>query len=188
MKNPFLIGRAVYLRPLERADAPLAQTWINNPEVTRTMLRYRPVNLQNEEEWINQVTRSEHDVALVIVVRESDRPVGMTGLHAIDAKNRHAGFGIMLGEPEEWGKGYGGEATRLMLRYAFQTLNLNRVWLHVFEYNPRGLRAYEKAGFRKEGVLRQDNFREGRYWDTVVMGVLRDEWEQPPGPAERVAT
>jgi RimJ/RimL family protein N-acetyltransferase len=82
----------------------------------------------------------------------------------------------MLGEPEEWGKGYGSEATRLVLRYAFETLNLNRVWLHVYEYNERGLRAYEKAGFRREGRLRQEMFRDGRYWDTIVMGILRDEW------------
>jgi [ribosomal protein S5]-alanine N-acetyltransferase len=187
MKNPFLIGQAIYLRPLEREDAPLGVAWINHPEVTRTLARHRPVNLLGEERWIEQVTRSDRDVALVIVTRETDRPVGMTGLHQIDPKNRHAGFGIMLGEPDEWDKGYGTEATRLVVGYAFETLNLNRVWLHVFENNPRGLRAYEKAGFRKEGVLRQDNFREGRYWDTIVMGVLRCEWEQPPA-AERVAT
>ena len=60
--------------------------------------------------------------------------------------------------------------------YAFRTLNLNRIWLHVFEFNERALRAYEKVGFVREGVLRQDVFREGRYWNTVVMGILRDEW------------
>ena len=62
------------------------------------------------------------------------------------------------------------------MRYAFETLNLNRVWLHAFEYNKGGLRAYEKVGFKREGVLRQDCFREGRYWDTIVMGLLREEW------------
>ena len=76
-----------------------------------------------------------------------------------------------------WGQGYGTEATRLVVQHAFATLNLNRVWLEVYEYNPRGLRAYEKVGFRKEGVKRQDNYRAGRYWDTIVMAILREEWD-----------
>ncbi len=89
---------------------------------------------------------------------------------------RRASFGILIGDKAAWGKGYGSEATRLMLRHAFETLNLNRVWLHVYEYNQRGIRAYEKVGFRREGVLRQDTFRDGRYWDTIAMAVLREEW------------
>ena len=112
----------------------------------------------------------------MIVAREGDVPLGMTGLHKIDPRHRHAEFGIMLGDPDRWGQGHGSEATRLMVRYGFETLNLHRIWLHVYEDNARGIRAYEKAGFRKEGVLRQDCFREGRYWDTIVMGLLREEW------------
>jgi RimJ/RimL family protein N-acetyltransferase len=75
-----------------------------------------------------------------------------------------------------WGKGHGTEATRLVLGHAFDTLNLNRVWLHVYEYNEAGLRLYQKVGFRTEGRLREDNVRDGRYRDTLVMAVLREEW------------
>src|SRR5262245_34525446 len=178
MQNPYLIGQALYLRPVERADAPLLQSWINHPDITRTILSRPPINLQAEEEFIDRVTRSEHDLVLLIVLREGDRPVGATGLHQIDFRNRHAAFGIMLGEPSEWGKGHGTEATRLIVGHAFETMNLNRVWLQVFEYNERAIRCYERVGFQKEGVLRQDNYREGRYWDTFVMGILRSEWEQ----------
>jgi RimJ/RimL family protein N-acetyltransferase len=67
-----------------------------------------------------------------------------------------------------------------MVGYAFETLNLNRIWLNVYEYNQRGVRAYEKVGFRREGVLRQDTFRDGRYWDTIAMAVLREEWRKEP--------
>jgi RimJ/RimL family protein N-acetyltransferase len=116
------------------------------------------------------------DVHLGIALRESDRLVGATGLHHTDLRNRHAAFGIVIGEKDFWGKGLGSEATRLVVGYAFGTLNLNRVWLEVYEYNPRAARVYEKAGFRVEGRLRQDTFRDSRYWDTLVMGILRDEW------------
>ena len=177
MKNPYLIGTKIYLRPLEREDATHLVPWFNHPEVTRMLLTYRPLNLRAEEEFIDKALQNEHGLVLGIVVQGSDRLIGGTGLHQIDFKNRHAGFGITIGEKEEWGKGYGTDATRLMVQHAFETLNLNRVWLHVYEYNQRGIRAYEKVGFRKEGVLRQDTYREGRYWDTIAMAILREEWD-----------
>ena len=177
MKNPFLIGAKVYLRPLECADAPLLVPWFNDPDVTRTMIARGPLTLRHEEAFIDKVTRSEHDLILGVVVRESDRLIGVTGLHQIDFKNRHGAFGISIGEKAEWGKGYGTEATWLIVKHAFETLNLNRVWLHVYEFNQRGRRSYEKVGFRQEGVLRQDCYREGRYWDTIVLAILREEWD-----------
>jgi len=177
MKNPFLIGSRVYLRPLEREDAKQCQEWFNHPEITRTLLIYRPLNQRAEEEFIDKALQSDHDLVLGIVLKDGNRFIGGTGLHQIDFKNRHAGFGIAVGEKAEWGKGYGTEATRLIVQHAFETLNLNRVWLHVYEYNERGIRVYTKLGFKKEGVLRQDTYREGRYWDTIAMAILREEWD-----------
>ena len=178
MKNPFLIGTRIYLRPLDQADAPLLQPWMNDAEVTRNLRAYRPFSLRDEEAFIDRIAKDEHAVAFGIVLRETDRLIGTTGLHDLEFRNRHAQFGISLGDKNEWGKGYGTEATRLMLGHAFATLNLNRVWLHVYEYNQRGMRSYEKVGFRREGVLRQDTFRDGRYWDTIAMGLLREEWKK----------
>lgn len=184
MKNPFLIGEKIYLRPLEREDAPLLVPWVNAPEVRQGLRIFRPLNLTNEEEFVQQIYQSQNDIVLGIALQGSDRLLGSTGLHGIDWKNRHAQFGILIGDPAEWGKGYGTEATTLMTRYAFDTLNLNRVWLHVYANNPRGMRAYEKAGFQREGVLRQEFYHEGRYWDIFVMGVLREEWKQKKTAAE----
>lgn len=181
MQNPFLIGPTVYLRPVERTDAPSFVAWMNDPEVTRFLVARGPINLAAEEEFIRRAGESTTDLILGIALRETDRLIGGTGLHHLDHRNRHAMFGISLGDKSTWGKGYGAEATRLMVRHAFETLNLNRVWLHVYEYNARGLRAYEKVGFKLEGRLRQDTFRDGRYWDTLVMGLLRDEWTPASG-------
>jgi RimJ/RimL family protein N-acetyltransferase len=177
MTNPFLVGAGVYLRPLDRADAPAFVTWLNDPEVTRFLLAYQPMTLRAEEEFIDKAGQGD-DVILGIVLREGDRLIGGTGLHQIDQRCRRAAFGILIGDKGAWGKGYGTEAARLMVAHAFETLNLNRVWLHVYEYNPRGLRSYEKLGFRREGVLRQDTFRDGRYWDTIAMAILREEWQK----------
>lgn len=180
MKNPFLIGQRVYLRPLERADVPLLQTWINDQDVIRNLLNFRPMNLQGEEEFLDKVTRDPDLVVLGIALRSDDRLIGDVALHRIQSRDRQAGFGILIGEKAEWSKGYGTEATRLIVRYAFDVLNLNRVWLHVLENNKRGQRAYEKVGFKVEGVLRQSAFRDGRYLDTVTMGILRGELTEEP--------
>jgi RimJ/RimL family protein N-acetyltransferase len=184
MNNPFLIGPTLYLRPLEKTDAALVMSWLNDPEVNRTLQTCFPINLLVEEAFIARVSQGDHSLPLVMVLRESDKPIGVTGLHEIDYRNRHAGFGITIGAKEAWGKGYGAEATRLLVQHAFATLNLNRVWLRVYEYNTRGQRAYEKVGFKKEGLLRQDNFREGRYWNTIIMSLLREEWDGDKGRSE----
>jgi RimJ/RimL family protein N-acetyltransferase len=176
MHHAYLIGKAIYLRPLEPSEAPAVAPWFNDQEVIRFTTRWRPLTVVEEEEYIRKHLGSEAAVMFAIALKESDRLIGVTGLHQIDSRNRVASFGILIGEKDAWNEGHGTEATRLVVQYAFDTVNLHRVWLHVSEFNPRGVRAYEKAGFRHEGRLRQDHFREGRYWDTLVMGVLRDEW------------
>jgi RimJ/RimL family protein N-acetyltransferase len=178
MKNPYLLGERIYLRPIERDDGPTILPWINDPVVRRTLLHRGPLNMIHENDYIDRISRSEHDLALLIVRKTDDKPIGATGFHGIDFRNRHCQFGILIGDKESWGLGHGTEATRLMVDHAFSTMNLNRVWLHVYEDNERGIRAYTCVGFKKEGVLRQENFRDGRYWDTWVMGILRDEWKK----------
>ena len=176
MKTPFLIGDRIYLRPLEREDAPLLEVFINDPEVTRTLSVYRPLNRQHEEEFIDGIAKSEHDIVLAIALKVDDRMIGTTGLHRLNFTDRRAAFGISIGAKDEWNKGYGTEAARLIVRYGFETLNLNRISLLVFETNLRGIRAYEKAGFKREGVLRQAVYRESRYVDVFAYGILKEEW------------
>ena len=183
MKNPFLIGDSIYLRPLEREDAAIFVPWVNDQEITRNLLLYRPMNRDNEEDFVVRAYKDQGGMVFGIALKKDDRLIGNTGFHAVHLKDRHAGFGIMIGDKKEWDRGYGTEATALMVRYGFTTLNLNRIWLHVYEYNRRGRRAYEKVGFRVEGTLRQHSYREGRYWDVNVMGLLREEWEKASRPA-----
>ena len=104
-----------------------------------------------------------------------DKNIGFFGL-SVNPIHGEAWFWIAIGEREYWGKGYGTDVINLCLRYAFIELNVHRVSLGVHEYNPRALRAYEKAGFQLEGRTRKDVFREGRHTDSLWMGILRDEW------------
>lgn len=178
MKNPFLIAERIYLRPIEREDAAMITPWINDPEIRPFIRRYRPLDHASEVAFIDRLNSDETTVALVIVIKDGDRPIGVTGLHGIDPHNRLAEFGITIGDKACWRQGFGAETTKTIVDYAFGVLNLNRVALFVYEYNERGIRCYERVGFRKEGVLRQEHFYNGRYWDTLVMSLLRSEWSQ----------
>jgi len=192
VRNPFLIGEKIYLRALEQGDATIFLPWVNDFDVIRNLVMHRPMSLEGEEAFIARVNEDKNVVVLAIVLKKDDRVIGNTALHAIHPRNHHAGFGIMIGDKREWNKGHGTEATRLIVRYGFETLNLNRIWLQVYEDNARAVRSYEKVGFRVEGKLREHLYRDGRFWDVLNMGILRKEWrsaeEAPPhgsavGPA-----
>jgi len=104
--------------------------------------------------------------------------IGLIGLEALNWPSGDSFVGIGLGERDYWGKGYGTEAMNILLGYAFQEMGLKRVSLTVFEYNPRAIRSYEKVGFQHEGRLRKALNRDGRRWDILFMGILRQEWEK----------
>ena len=107
---------------------------------------------------------------------DDDRLLGDIDLYIYTWTGRDAFVGLGIGEREFWGRGYGTDVMKVILRYAFTEVNLNRVSLTVFEYNPRAVRSYEKAGFRHEGRMRQVLNKEGKRWDILTMGILRDEW------------
>lgn len=109
---------------------------------------------------------------------EDDCLIGDISLDGVQWQHGEAFLGIGLGQRSDWGKGYGTDATRLILRYAFTELNLQRISLNVFAYNQRAIRSYEKAGFQHEGCARQNLNREGQRWDMIYMGILSQEWEQ----------
>jgi RimJ/RimL family protein N-acetyltransferase len=129
--------------------------------------------------WIEKDTQGDNPTAgyfFQIRALAEDKLIGFIGLGGIRWPHGDAWVGIGIGERDYWGKGYGTDAMRIVLRYAFTELNLHRVTLDVFEYNPRGVRSYEKAGFKLEGRERGLVQREGRHYDAFCMGILRDEW------------
>lgn len=187
-----IYGERIRFRAPERSDLPMFVRWISEPEVRRGVDLYRPYSLANEEGWFEaMLKRPMEEQPFVIEVRhngsegdETWTPIGNTSLFGIDWHCRSAEFGIMVGEKRYWDQGYGTEAVRLIVKYGFKTLNMHRIWLRVYETNPRAIRAYEKAGFKLEGRYRQGKYQEGAYVDVLLMSILRPEWqeqEQAPG-------
>ena len=175
-----VVGDRVALGPLREDLLALYGRWINDFSTIRMLgLPPVPVTAEKERDWYERASSSEESAMFTIYERETLRPVGNTNLFDLDFRNRRASFGIMIGEAELRGRGYGTEATRLMLDYAFTALGLNNVMLTVFAYNPAGLRAYEKAGFREFGRRRACRAMGGELYDEVFMDCLASEFESP---------
>ena len=180
LRCPFLTGREVYLRPLELADAegPYLE-WINEYEVTRFMeTGVFPTTAEGLRRYVESVTASPATVMLAIVERETGLHIGNIKLGPIRWIHRRADMGIMLGDRTRWGRGYGREAVALILGYAFEWLNLNKVTLGVDTDNVAAVRIYESLGFKIEGTQRRHLFRDGAYRDNHVMGFLQEDYRR----------
>lgn len=200
-----IYGERVCLRGIERTDLPKYYDWINDPEVLEGLGVNLPKSMTDEEQWFDGTTQREQaKKPFSIEVRDQDnrtgdvaspalpapdttpggwRLIGNCAFFDIDWISRAAEFGIMIGDKSVWNQGYGTETVRLLLRHGFENLNLNRVFLRVFDNNPRAMRAYEKAGFALEGTLRQAAYKGGAYHDLHMMSVLRSEWDKPHQPS-----
>lgn len=168
-------GSKTRLRTLERDDLPHFVRWINDPETRRFMVARYPLSLVEEEKWWEGFLERKNDHIFAIEAQDGTY-IGNIGLHDLDWENRRAQLGIIIGEKAYWGKGYGSDAIRAMIGWAFNYLNLNRISLSVYAYNERAIRCYRKCGFQHEGTMRQARYTDGQYHDELVMGVLRDEF------------
>ena len=176
-----LIGERIKLVPTKREYIGSYLKWINDPEITQYLVIFRPMTKEMEESWYDNLNNRENDFLFAIVIpieNEEDFLIGNCGIHQVNWKDRLGVLGIMIGEKDYWGKGYGTEAIELLLDYGFNTLNLNRIELLVHDFNHKAIKCYEKLGFVKEGLKRQAMFINGEYHDTFIMGMLSQDWKK----------
>ena len=174
-------GELVRLAAIDpEADAEVFAEWFDDPMSTR-LAGFRPVWPMNRasaqerlEEWVKASPGTINFAARTIA---DDRLVGGIGLMDINGADGHAQLGLSIYKQDDWGHGYGREMIVLALRYAFNELNLYRVWLTTPGFNERAMKLYEKLGFRHEGRGREHILLDGTRWDIVYMGMLRDEFE-----------
>jgi len=176
MQNPFMVGDTVYLRPLEIEDIESFILWLNDEEVRQYLMRSSPLNKIREKEFVEELYKDYREIVLGIVLKENDQLIGNINLQRISIPHRQAELGVFIGDKSYWSKGYGTDALLLMLKYGFDQINLHRIYLTVLSFNPRAIRAYEKVGFRREGILREHIYRNGQYHDVYFMGILKNEW------------
>ena len=179
--NDIFTGELVRLSAVPSSEIARAYAEWNRDSEFKRLLDSDPARLYSArgiQAWLDKKLDPDNGnfYFFNICTLKESRLLGDVNLDLVNRYSREAFVGIMIGDRKDWNKGYGTDAMRVLLGYAFTELNLRRVSLTANGYNPRALRAYEKAGFKQEGQLREILLREGKRWDEITMGVLRDEW------------
>ena len=174
-------GKLVRLRAYEKSDADALFRWFSDEDVTRWLGPPNFPSRAHQERFIELASASGGDAKYFAIETLDGKLIGDCGLRFIKWKSRKAEFFITIGEKEFWDKGVGSDALRIVIRLAFDKMNLNRLWLSVLVDNPRAVRCYEKCGFVREGLLRQESYVDGKYRDVLMMALLREDYDRTRG-------
>ncbi|HEX8618197.1 MAG TPA: GNAT family protein [Thermoanaerobaculia bacterium] len=175
-RRRFMIaGEHIILRAFERDDAERCYRWMNDPNIVRALKSRYPIAFQNEIEWLDRAMHASVTERHFAIERKDDRThIGNASIHDIEWVSRVAKFGLFIGEPSAWNRGFGGDAIRTLVRFAFDEMNLRKLRIDVFDYNDRAKHVLETQGFVQEGRLHAEFYRDGSYHDIVILSTFRD--------------
>ena len=184
MKDPFLVGEAIYLRPISESDCDGAYPdWLNDYIVCQGNSHGTfPYTRDEARRFVASASSREDSLVLAIVTRDGDRHIGNASLDSIHRINRSATFGILIGDRGDWGKGIGREVGRMLLDHGFLTLNLHRISCGTFENNRAMQRLALSLGMKEEGRRRAAVYKAGRWLDVLEYGILQEEYLQETRP------
>lgn len=174
MTTAFITGKHIYLRDVRLSDVnENYYRWMNDPEVIKYIeSRFFPVSIEALEEYVKEKDKDKDSIFLAIIYKENQKHIGNIKLGPINRIHRLADIGIIIGEKDYWGKGCAAESIRLISNYAFRTLNLHKLTAGCYKGNVASGKAFEKAGFIKEGVRKAHVFSEGKYQDILQYGLI----------------
>lgn len=174
-----LKGKLVKLREYRKEDVPVALEYMNNEEVAKNLSTRTPFpyTLEDEEKWFTNQSGVNDKYNFAIETIEEEKYIGGCGINNIDWKNSHVTIGIYIGDQAYWNKGYGSDALKVFIKFIFDEMNIHKIKLEVFAFNIRAIKCYEKCGFKQDGVLREEIFKNGKYYDVWEMSILRDEYQ-----------
>lgn len=168
----------IYLRKLEDSDLDRTWKWINDPDIFFAIGVQAPVTKTAQKRWFNKLDASYSKIVFAICLNEEDKHVGNVSLDLIDHRHRNARLSIFIADPELRGKSIGMRAMKLLIEYAFDFLNLHRLYCKTTVGNEKALAFYKKLGFQVEGQLREHEFVQGGYVGKIMLGLLREDLSQ----------
>ena len=171
-------GSKCFLTAVNPESIETLRNWRNNPNIRKYFREFREINKPMQNDWyINKVLKNSNQFDFEIHEKKSGQLIGHCGLYYVNWVNRTAEFTIYVGDFDFRGKGIGSDALRTLIRYGFNDLNLNRIWCEVYSNND-AIHIYENIGFIKEGVMREQYYNDGKYWDSTILSMLKSEWEK----------
>jgi len=173
-----LKGKITGLRALEKEDLILLRDWRNNSDFRKNFREHRELNMQNQENWFNRTYSNPNDFMFIIVDLENNEPIGACGLLYTNWINRSTDFSFYIGYSELYiDDVYAYDAAHTLIKYGFEELNLNKIWMELYEYDHKKINFFkEKFNFHVDGKLRQNAFSEGKYWDSFIISLLKSDY------------
>ena len=175
-----LFGQNIFLRGLELTDVTELMKHWNNVEVKKFLISSVPHSIQEEEEWVKNTWKQRKDgksFTFAIIYKETDLYIGNIEIDIISQNSRRGVIGIAIFNQDYWNKGFGTESIQVLLKFAFNILNLNSIELEVFANNQRAIQCYKNCGFEQTGVRREAIFMEGEYFDSLLLDITVNEWK-----------
>lgn len=174
----FRKGNKVILRPILEEDLPSFLIWLNDPEVSRFIGKPIPISFEQEKEWFLNLSKDSGKINLAIVDAEKNLLIGNIDVHNINCISAIGTTGTIIGNKDYWGKGYGTEAKMLFLEFLFHQLNLRKIYSEVIGFNERSINYSLKCGYVQEAIFPNHYYKDGQYWDKVVLALYREQWEK----------
>jgi len=171
-----LIGKKLKLRKVLDEDLKIIRDWRNSPRIWDFNTQYILLNMIHQNEWYRSISKKNSDRIMFMIEAKQRKLIGICGLIHIDSKNKNAGVAILIGEQKIHGKGYGGEALKLLLEYGFRKLKFHRISAEIFEYNSISVKLFKKLNFKYESTQKQSIWRRGRWWNVYLYSVLESEF------------
>ncbi|MBI1307988.1 MAG: GNAT family N-acetyltransferase [Bacteroidetes bacterium] len=173
-----ILGKKTGLRSVEKEDLQMLRDWRNKDDFRKHFREFRELNMSNQEAWFDKTNQASGDFMFVIESLNENRPIGACGLLYINWIIRSADFSFYLGADDQYidDKGIAEDASRTLINYGFRTLNLNKIWMELYEFDTKKLDLYQKLGFKIDGKLRSNCFYNGKYHDSFLLSLLAEEF------------
>lgn len=173
----FLSDGVLNLRPVRRDDLARLAEWRNTPEIRHRTREWKPLNDADQERWFQRISGPDRrDLMFVVEGADTREPLGVVGLCYWDPVNATAEVSFYIGEPSARGKGFAKRALTLLMDWGFETMRLERIWAEAYAFNEVSITLLKALGFTEEGRLRSHVYRQGKRWDSLMLGLLREEW------------
>jgi RimJ/RimL family protein N-acetyltransferase len=172
-------GQKTGLRAVEKEDLQFLRDWRNITDFRRNFREVRELNLQNQENWFSRVIVSPNDFMFTIVDLETNKPIGAAGLLYTNWVIRSADFSFYIGKDNLYidDKGYAYDAAKLLIDYGFKNLNLNKIWMELYEFDKKKIDFFfNNFPFKQDGILRENCFEDGRYYNSIIISLLQKEY------------
>lgn len=170
-------GQKIRLREYRKEDLPFRLIYINDPDMLKNLVSDTPypMTLREEEKWFESISALGDTYKFAIETLEDNKFIGGCSINDVDWKNSVVTVGIFIGDKSYCGKGYGTDAMRTLTSFIFEQMNINKIRLTCYSFNDQAIKSYEKCGFKIEGILRKEMFKDGKYYDKIVMGLLHSD-------------